>query len=188
MTGVVALLLISSIVATWQSYVYDINYPYSGSQAAAEFIKAHHIDRARLFGAGFPTLGIQPYFRHNIFANYRTPTNFAFWFWSTRAPWFYRPARVLHVADLQAWMAAQIAQRPDFFLISMKFPQDGLYADDLLDAGYKEIAVFPGALFWKQEIIERESFRLFARPDLVRTAASSPAPAGEPSRTETPPR
>jgi len=188
MTGVITLLLLRSIVATWQSYVYDITYPYSGSQAAAEFIKAHHIDRARLFGAGFPTLGIQPYFPHNVFANYRTSGGFAFWDWSTRAPWFYRPAKVMRPADLEAWIAAQIAQRPDFFLVSVKFPFDARYANDLRDAGYKEIADFPGALFWKQEVVEQESFRLFARPDLVRTAASSPAPAGEPSRTETPPR
>jgi len=188
MTAVVALLLLRSISATWASYTFDINYPYSGSQAAAEFIKEHRIDRARLFGAGFPSLAIQPYFARNVFANYQSSGGFSFWDWSSRTPWFYRPATILKRDELKAWQAKQIAQRPDYFLVSVKFPSDGLYAEALQAAGYVEIASFPGALFWKHRPVEAEGYRLFARPDLVKTPPPSPAPAVAPSRTGTQPR
>jgi hypothetical protein len=167
MLALVALLLLKSVWATWQSYAFDINAPYSGSLAAADFIKEHRIDRSRFFGAGFPCLGIEPYFDHNVFANYRTYGHFTFWDWSGQTPWFYRTHETLKIADLRAWMTRQLAQRPDFVLISAKFRSDPEYANVAAAAGYRQIAVFPGALFWKDHIIEEETYRLFARPDHV---------------------
>jgi len=162
---VVSVIFLHSIVDTWRSYRFDISYPYSGSTAAADFIKEHRLDRARLFGAGFSCLAIEPYFDHNVFANYQTSGRFAFWDWSTRAPWFYQPAYLLKPNELRAWQQAQIAQKPDFFLTSMKLRHDAIYAEMLIAAGYKEIARFPGGLFWKDHVMERETFRLFARGD-----------------------
>lgn len=183
MTGVIALVLLRSVVMTAQSYSLDMRYPYSGSKAAAEFIKAHGIDRARLFGAGFSSLAVEPYFDHNIFANYHPAGGFTFWDWSTHPPWFPRPIGRVDVAAQRAWETAQIAQHPDFFLVAEKFPHEVLYAQMLTEAGYREIALFPGGLFWKNTVLERETYRL-----LVRTPPPSPAPAAAPSRTETPPR
>src|SRR6185436_11633228 len=114
MLAVVTLILLNSAIATYRSYSFDLQAPYSGSQAAAEFIKSHGIDRARLFGAGFPCLGIEPYFEKNVFANYKTYGNFTFWDWSRKTPWFYRPSHLLKVEELRAWQAAQLAQKPDF--------------------------------------------------------------------------
>jgi len=167
MVVVVSVILLNSIADTWRSYRFDVSHPYSGSAAAADFIKEHRLDQARLFGAGFSCLAIEPYFDHNVFANYRTSGHFAFWDWSTRAPWFYQPPHLLNPAALRAWQQSQIAQKPDFFLTPMKSRHDPIYAEMLIAAGYKEVARFPGSLFWRNHVLEQETFRLFARGDHV---------------------
>jgi hypothetical protein len=167
MLVLVAVIFINSVADTWRSYGFDIAAPYSGSRSAADFIQTHHLDRARLFGAGFSCIGIEPYFDHNVFGNYQTYGHFSFWDWSKKSPWFYRPRNELRLADLQAWQATQLAQKPDFVLTSTKFITESEYGRMAEKAGYREIAFFPGAMFWKDRIIESESFRLFVRGDLA---------------------
>lgn len=162
--ALLVLLLVRHTSWTVLSYRYDLENPYSGSRSAAEYIAAHRLDATRLFGAGFSVLAVQPYFDRPLFANYRTDGGFTFWDWSTRAPFFYRPAAVLKRSDLRAWMREQLAREPDYFLVSRKFPSEEDYAQELFAAGnYSLIQSFPGAHFWKTHIGEGETFLLYAR-------------------------
>jgi len=77
-------LLLSHIWYTGRAYLYDYTHPYSGSLAAAEFIKSRLRPGDRIFGDGFPTVALQPYFGSNLFANYHGGRPPAYWIWSPR--------------------------------------------------------------------------------------------------------
>ncbi len=168
MIAIASLIFLKSANATLHAYRYDYGHPYSGSRAAAEFIRKYGIDHARMFGAGFSCLAVEPYFAHNIFANYQTKDGFSFWDWSSKRPWYYEPSFEMHTGNLEAWQTAQLRQRPDFVLVSEKMKGEEQYSILARSAGYRQIAYFPGAMIWKDQVIERESFRLFIRGDLLR--------------------
>lgn len=125
----------------------DLQLPYSGTGAAAAYLREHCIHEKRLFGVGFPAWGVQAYFPSNVFANHNGGRPPAYWLWSTRS-------------DSPQWFAYLDEQRSDYLLVSLKFglPQ--------LPAGYVKEATFPGKAFWKDRVIEDDSFELYRRADL----------------------
>lgn len=142
----------------------DRDLAYSGSQAAAHYIREHGIHEKRLFGSGFPAIALQPYFPRNIFTNYVSEGGFAFWDWSTEAPWLYKPKTQLRFEDIVNWNARLLAPEPDYLLLTMKFPSDRLILEGVQQSGAYEIeAVFPGQLAWKGRSIEPETFVLLRR-------------------------
>ena len=160
----VALILLQHIWWTFRSLQFDIAEPYSGSEDAAAYIAEHQLERTRLFGTTFPALAVEPYFPRNIFANYRTSGGFSFWDWSMRTPWYYRPAVAVDPAKIRRWTLTQVAQSPDYILVSRKFPWDAIYSSVILASGrYERIRVFPGGLFWKTGIGQFETFELYRR-------------------------
>ncbi len=81
--------------ASWSGYALyrDHYFPYSPDPAAAEFLKPYVREDAAIAvtytkndphwgGHAYPSVGILPYFDHNIYAN----TPFFFWWWSDRDP------------------------------------------------------------------------------------------------------
>ena len=108
LAGRVGLLLVACIQILWSGYalVYDYGHAYSPDRAAAEFLAplvqqgaevavtyvpdAHDVtDR----NGAFFSVGLLPYFDHNIYVNHPAP----FWLWSSR-----RPTEKLFAAALQA--------------------------------------------------------------------------------------
>ncbi len=89
----VALAVMIGTQIPWSGYAlfYDHYYAFSPDAAAAEFLKPYVNNNAKIaetyYGydttslrLAFPSVGIQPYFDHNIYAN----TPYPFWWWSDR--------------------------------------------------------------------------------------------------------
>jgi hypothetical protein len=174
---VLTIFAVRQIAWTVATFRYDLGAPYSGAPEAARYIHQHDLIGGRLFAFGFGTVALQPYFDRNLFANARGSSTF--WDWSVRNPLIARPSVVERPIDRQRWMAAMLAQRPDYFLVSRKFEFDDYRRELLEQAGFRPIATFPGALFWKDHIYEREDFVLYRAP-AVPGASSAPrmVPAG----------
>ncbi|GAC1330154.1 MAG: hypothetical protein NVSMB17_07230 [Candidatus Dormibacteria bacterium] len=150
--ALVALVTTLLVQVSWTvgTVAYDLNGPYSGSQAAAAFIKARGIDRTVLYGSGFWAMALQPYFDHNIYANYHDGAPPPFWLWETRNRFGTAPAYlgVFH---------------PDYILYGIKFKKERVVPEY---HGYRLVRSFPGELYWKTGSIEAEAFVLFQREDL----------------------
>lgn len=150
---------------TWavRTLSYDVKEPYSGSQEMAAFIKANDLDAAKLYGVGFTTLALQPYFDEPLFDNYVTYGDFTFWDWSKSTP-FFHPNAEATVRGMRAKFDEHLAENPDFIVIGYKFPGDRLYEQWMAERpNYKHVKRTNGALYWKNRNIEVESYDLFAR-------------------------
>jgi hypothetical protein len=97
-----AVLIVTQVLWSGYALFYDHYYAYSPDPAAAEFLKPFVKEGATIAVTylkddntrrihGYPSVGILPYFDHNIYAN----TPFAFWWWSDRDPSEDRFAAVL---------------------------------------------------------------------------------------------
>ena len=64
---------------TWNGLRYERKNAYSGSRAMAHLLRTEFRDRAKVFGIGFSTVGVQPYFPSNIYDNYAGRSSF--WAW-----------------------------------------------------------------------------------------------------------
>jgi hypothetical protein len=155
---------------TAATFRYDLRAPYSGARDAARYLRQHDLADAHLFAFGFGTVALQPYFDRNLFANARGSSTF--WDWSVRNPLIARPSVVERPIDRQRWMASMLAQHPAYFLVSRKFSFDDYRRELLEKAGFRPVATFPGALFWKDHVYEREDFILYRAPTV--SDASSP--------------
>lgn len=80
----VAVVLVSHIAYAAGSWAYDFANPYSGSDSAAKFIAGHRRPGDRVYGEGFRSVALQPYFKSNLFANYHGGAPPAYWIWSTK--------------------------------------------------------------------------------------------------------
>lgn len=135
----------------------DFRGPYSASKAAVEYIKSNHLEGKRIYATSFWTTSILPYFKENIFANHNGGRKPAFWFWA-------RDNR--RIEDLNRILR----DRPDLIII-------GRPPKDLRDLkGYKFVGLFPGELYWKRGIKERNDFAVF-----VRAVAAKDQPPSRPS-------
>jgi hypothetical protein len=131
-------------VASWK---YDWQQPYSGGRAAAAYLRNTGIAGQRLFCIGFPCAAVQPYFDHNVFANF----DHAFRDWSSQ-----------NRADDPAALFSSKA--PVFVLVSYKTEAEQIRWTELVDlAGYQEIKHFEGNVFWQTRILQPESFDLYRR-------------------------
>jgi hypothetical protein len=167
-TTLFCMVLVQHMAWTALALTYDTQEPYSGSRAAAEFIKTHGLQNQQLYGAGFGVIAVQPYFEKNIFANYHPKGGYAFLDWTTSSD-LYIPLR----PPMKKWMEARMRESPEFFLISQKFSSELIYSRALEeDPRYRRIAVFPGRLFWKTHAREREYFMLYGRVDAIQALAA----------------
>ena len=74
------LLIISIVQIYWTacSIIYDVNYLYSSSKVVANIIKENY-EGSVIYGLGYSTTAIQPYFNKNIFENRNTDKSFNLW-------------------------------------------------------------------------------------------------------------
>jgi hypothetical protein len=162
-TIVFALVLARHIYWTASSYAYDATSAMTGSGAAAKYIREHHLDRTRLYGAGVRCIEVQPYFASNVFGNQRTQGGASFWDFSERNPWPY-PGWLDR--ERTRWMNLQLAQRPDYMLVATGFGGDIFFSAMMSRrTDYRRIQVFRGRLLWKTTPIESIMFHLYERVD-----------------------
>jgi hypothetical protein len=139
----------------------EVNLPYSGSPAAAAALTAYtaHDPNARIASVGFKSFGVQPWFSHNLFANY---------FDGAAKPGYYEWRRGVsyprHV-NLDAWRETARGQKYDLLLLSTYGAEDAIAAHSSAarQSGYCLVSIYPGGLIWKSYIREADGFALFGR-------------------------
>jgi hypothetical protein len=160
---VFALILLRHIQWTVMSLAYDSRNPWTGSAAAARYIRDHHLDEAELFGAGLRTIEIQPYFSANVLDNYRFG-GLTFWTWSSANPFPYPRTSIESQSEMATWYRRLLAQKPRYVLAAIGFRDDQSYAQALRRNGdYRLMAEFPGQSYWKMGKGEVIAFELFER-------------------------
>jgi hypothetical protein len=153
---ILALVSVSIVTAilcfcTFLALQFDWSQPYSGSLAAARFIRASGIEGRSIYGIGYSCVAIQPYFKRNLFKNFQGGTGPAFWDWSTRN-------RSLKELDKLSQL------NPDYILVGYtNYAEKILWSHDVRSAGYDAIAHFEGNLFWRAEILEPASYDIYRR-------------------------
>jgi hypothetical protein len=80
------LLIIAAEQISWAEFAFqfDHDHDYGSGAATAAFLKPYVMSKARIveIGNDFLSVGVQPYFDHNIFLN----QPYAYYWWSTRNP------------------------------------------------------------------------------------------------------
>jgi hypothetical protein len=160
-TGPTVLALIAAIgfqcYWTGAAIVYDWNHPYSGSLAAAQYLRGNIVSNGGIYAVGYPTTALQPYFQSNIYSNFHEG---AYWDWSQHNQANNR------VALLES-------TRREFVLVGYKAIGEKQYWADLLDLlGYDRLRQFDGETFWQTHVFEFESYDLYRDTGRVRAASS----------------
>ncbi len=147
----VCLLSMCAVHCYWtaKSVVYDWSFPYSGSAAAAAYLQSSGAVKQPLFGLGFASVGVQPYFAKNIFNNFGSPDTPAFWSW----------AKSNHVNEAAERLGSS---RPAYILVSyMSPPERRLWRDLVLCSGYKLSKHFEGNIFWRTKTLQPDAYDFY---------------------------
>ncbi|MGA2601005.1 MAG: hypothetical protein ABSH09_28910, partial [Bryobacteraceae bacterium] len=160
-----SLAIVIAVQCYWTSasWKYDWQQPYSGSRAAANYLRTTGIAEQRPFCIGFPCAAVQPYFDHSVFANF----DHAYWDWSSQ-----------NRADDPAALFSSNA--PAFVLVGYKTAAERIRWTQVVEmAGYQEIKHFEGGVFWQTRILQPESFDLYRRgtPRAIGSAIEMANPA-----------
>lgn len=163
---VLVLLLTRHIEWTARSMAYDLTTPFTGSTAAAEFIRQHGLHEAVVFGTGAQVFELQPYFAASLFDNYDAGGR-AYWNWSKQNPWPAPPFKGQNAAEMTRFLDQVLAARPDAIVLGGGNLEDQVYAPRLVrDRTYRRVASFGGAMFWKNAPNWPLTFHVFVRRDI----------------------
>jgi hypothetical protein len=150
-------------VQIWWSVLtirFDLREPYSGSRAAAAYIKEHNLQNKTIFLTDYHVMAILPYFQDNIFANLNNGRKPAFWWWSTSNP----------LIQDKAWPAGNVYEtvkdikrrQPDVVIAGLTGPKEKVVIP-LPD--YERTADCDGLLCWKGGPFEASTFLILCRKD-----------------------
>ncbi|UWG98548.1 hypothetical protein LPY66_07025 [Dehalobacter sp. DCM] len=143
---------------------YDCRNSHSGAYAAAEFIKENRYDQTRIYGLGYCSTAIEPYFNTNIYKNRTT----AYYLWS------------LNNGDLTN---QQIVNNLPDVVVYSEFDSDD-YTDItamFIRSGYRSYS-FTGATFIKDSVYETQTYTVFVRDnkDIEKTDIKTGMYVGKP--------
>jgi hypothetical protein len=142
-----------AIVHVWWSAMagwHDWLYPYSGSRAAAAYLRAHGIDRQRIHAFKFSTCAVLLYLDHNPFANVKPYMPGSFWMWT----------REIFVGQTPA---AIVQGNPPWILVGALLRPAVEPATPPPLPGYVIERTFPGRIVWKDDFYRTDSFYLYRR-------------------------
>ncbi len=166
----VALLAAIGVQCYWTASAirYDWSHAYSGSRAAAQYLRQTGLSSGGLYATGYPSVAIQPYFSANIYSDYHDG---AYWDWSKR-----------NTADDPG--ALLDSGRRQSVLVGYKnLSEKQHWADLLVLLGYSSAQHFDGHTFWQSRIFEFESYDLYVKTSDPRISSSvntaDPAQAGQ---------
>ena len=149
-TGVLSL---TSLVNAWWAATAswnDWHNPYSGTRAAAQYLRANGIDKERIHIFKFSNIGILPYLDRNPFANVAPDMPGDFWLWTKAFNRGQSPQGILQGDPPWVMVGAQLTlgEEPR---IAPPIP------------GYRSAAIFPGHMFWKDSFWRTDSYYLYRR-------------------------
>ncbi|HTW66838.1 MAG TPA: hypothetical protein VME17_19595 [Bryobacteraceae bacterium] len=130
---------------------YDWTHAYSGSRAAAEYLRATGVPAGGVYAVGYSSTALQPYFSSNIYSDFHGGAGRAYWDWSQGNP----------ANDPDALFAST---RRDMVVVGYtEVPVEQHWAELLGLLGYIRERHFEGGTFWQNAVFERESFDLYRR-------------------------
>ncbi len=154
---------------------YDWNHPYSGSLAAAKYLRENFGPTGRptggLYAIGYSSTAIQPYFPANLYSDLHGEAAQGYWDWSRR-----------NTANDAA--ALFESNRRALVLVGYTDPHRRKLWADLLDLlGYGILQHFDGVTYWQTGTGESEAFDLYHKVSDVHAsssvATSNPAQAAQ---------
>ncbi len=163
---VLVLLLLRHVEWAARSLAYDLRWDVTGSARTAAYIREQGLDRKQLYGTGAALVEVQPYFPRNILDNYRNDER-AYWEWSSRNRWPYVAFTPKSRAEMEQWIARQMADRPEYVVYGGGLLEDEIYAALLFrNPQYRRMASFGGYTYWKDKPNWLISFHVFRRADM----------------------
>jgi hypothetical protein len=136
---------------------YDWTKAYSGSLAAAQYLRQTGLPPGGLYAIGYPSTALQPYFHANIYSDFHGG---AYWDWSKR-----------NTADDPAALFA--SDRRELVLVGYKnLAEKRHWADLLALLGYGPTRHFDGNTFWRTHVFEFESYDLYRQTSSPRASGS----------------
>ncbi len=139
--------------------------PYSGAKDAARFLASIHADKVpRCSGYLFWTVGVQPYFDHNIFINYGGPD---------------APASYHFSSGFEDHAGSQIEAGPPCIVLAPDSSIQAAIPTIRLLRSYNYLLIYSsdGGLFFKSHPDSHSLYLIFGRADLV-AAMQADTPAG----------
>jgi hypothetical protein len=151
--GLAAMLAVVAVQLYWaiDTTAYDWAKPYSGSRAAARYLRDHRLVEAGIFGYGFAAEAVQPYFDHNIYPNFRNGEPSCYYDWSEAYRNFDQPEDVAQ-------------SKPAYVLVGYKTEGDRiLIGHTVKQSGYALLQHFEGNLYWHDDVLEPDALDLYQR-------------------------
>ena len=145
---------------TARAVVYDWSHSYSGSLAAAQYLRQQGLPSGGLYAVGYPATALQPYFSANIYSDFHDGARPGYWDWSKQ-----------NTANEPA--ALFTSSRRDQVLVG--YTEGGAeqrWCDLLELLGYQVARHFEGSTFWQTGVFERESFDLYRKISNPRVLSS----------------
>jgi hypothetical protein len=157
--ALVALIAAVGIQCYWTAAAlrYDWSHAYSGSAAAAQYLRQTGMPAGGLYAIGYPTVAVQPYFPSNIYSDYGDG---AYWDWSKQ-----------NTSERPEALFA--SNRREQVLVGYKnVLEKQRWAGLLALLGYNVTQHFDGGTFWQTKVFELESYDLYRQTSAPRARSS----------------
>lgn len=142
-----AALILVQVWWTAASSLSDLRLPYSAGLITAKYLKEQHLSERGIYGVGYASVAVQPYFANNIFTNF----HHAYWDWSEQNHMIRDYDKLEDI-------------RPEHVLVGYKTAQeDDVWNTLVRRAGYRRVRHFDAHIIWKGGALEPESFDLYER-------------------------
>jgi hypothetical protein len=148
---------------TARAVQYDWTHAYSGSLAAAQYLRLNSgpgSPPGGLYAIGYSTTALQPYFSANIYSDFHNAAQPAYWDWSKQN----------RANDPGALFAS--SQRDRVLVGYTELGAEKRWCELLELLGYQATRHFDGATFWQTGVFERESFDLYRKVSNPRAISS----------------
>jgi hypothetical protein len=152
MTVSLAVLLVLQLPTTAETVCAEVQGPYSGAKATAEFLRPY-VGSRPIYSVNFYGTGVQPYYDKNIFVNWPT----AFWTWSTRRA--SESNRILY--ESPPYNAIIVV--PSGGAAAPKLAKSELAKTQLAKRHFLRRHEFCGAQFWLGRVSEYECYEIYQR-------------------------
>ncbi len=147
-----AVLLVLQLPSTAETVRAEVQGPYSGAKATAQFLRPY-VGKRPIYCVKFYGTGVEAYYDRNIFVDWPT----AFWTWSTRRA--YESNRILYEPP----PSNALVVVPTGGQSSMKLAKSELARVQLAKRHFVRRHEFCGAQFWLGRVSEYECYEIFER-------------------------
>ena len=147
-----AVLLVLQLPSTAETLRDEVQGPYSGGRATAEFLRPY-VGSRPIYCVNFYGTAVQPYFDRNIFVNWPT----ALWTWSNRRD--YESKRILNESP----PGNAIIVVPTGGKTAPKLATSEFAKEQLAKRNFLRKRQFCGAQFWLGRVSEYECYEIFER-------------------------